>query len=144
MASATLKPIKIQIKNNTASGMYILLESHEIRYTKDNETKPPNRKYNIEVAVEVIHDNKRCRGKKTFSIARGTSIIKAVESLQVKKQEMIQILKTKGTLKREKPKEIVSVDSKDRRFEARWEAFINAKSVSKRKNTLAGCVNRRT
>jgi len=138
MASGTLKPIKIQIKNNTASGMYILLEPHEVRCTKDNETKPPNRKYNIEIAVEVIYDNKRCRGKKTFPIARGTSIIKAVESLQVKKQEMIQVLKTKGTLKREKPKEIVSVDSKDRRFEARWEAFINAKSVSKRKNTLTG------
>jgi len=26
-----------------ASGMYILLKNDEVRYTKDNETRPPNR-----------------------------------------------------------------------------------------------------
>jgi hypothetical protein len=67
MDTLAVKPIKIKLNNGTASGMYILLTSEEERYTKTNETKAPNRDYKIQVAIEVTHMNKRCRGKKTFN-----------------------------------------------------------------------------
>jgi len=69
------KPVKIKLNNCTASGMYILLNSNEVKYTKNNETKPPNRNYKIEVTVEAIHNHKRARGKETFNIRKGTSSI---------------------------------------------------------------------
>ena len=61
-----IKPVKIKLNNGTAGGMYILLDQNEIRYTNTDETRPPNRIYKIEIAVEAMFNNKRCRGKKTF------------------------------------------------------------------------------
>ena len=78
MASTRVKPIKVKLNNGTASGMYILINDEELKFTKENETKPPNRIYKIEIAIETMHNNKRCRGKQTFTIPKGTSIVKAV------------------------------------------------------------------
>ena len=58
MESQQLKPVKIKLNNGTASGMYILLKEDEIRFTKDGETRAPNRIYKIEVAVETVNRNK--------------------------------------------------------------------------------------
>jgi integrase len=130
-----LKAIKIKLNNNTASGMYILLKPHEIKYTKLNETKPPNRAYKIEVAVEVMYKNKRCRGKSTFNIVKGTSIVEAVSSLLGKKNEMKQILKMKGTLKLEKIT-LEKIDTRDRKFKSLYNAWINKKKITTAKNTV--------
>jgi len=102
MGDARTKPVKIKLNNGTASGMYILITPDEERYTKNNETRPPNRNYKIQVAVEAMYNNKRCRGKKTFNVPKGTSIVKAVSSLLGKKDEMLNTLKEKGTLRIEK------------------------------------------
>ena len=59
--------------------------------------KEITRNYKIEIAIEAIYKNKRCRGKKVFNITKGTSIIRAVESMISKRNEMISILKEKGT-----------------------------------------------
>lgn len=93
-----LKARKIKLNNGSATGMYILLSDDEVKYTKNNETKPPNRIYKIEIAVEVMFNNKRVRGKQTFTIPMGTSITKAVSSLLGKKQVMIDTLNKNGTL----------------------------------------------
>ncbi|MCX6076357.1 MAG: tyrosine-type recombinase/integrase [Campylobacterales bacterium] len=130
-----LKPVKINLNNGTASGMYILLTKDEIRYTKDNETKPPNRAYKIEVAVEAMHNNKRCRGKSTYSIVMGTSISKAVSSLLGKKEEMKEILRSKGSLKIEKVV-FEKIDTKDRKFKSLYNAWINNKKITTAKNTV--------
>ena len=130
-----LKPVKIKLNNGTASGMYILLSKDEIRYTKENETKPPNRAYKIEVAVEAMHSHKRCRGKTTFSIVMGTSISKAVSSLLGKKEDMKEILRSKGTLKVEKVV-LGKIDTKDRIFKSLYNAWINNKKITAAKNTV--------
>ncbi|MDX4060346.1 tyrosine-type recombinase/integrase [Aliarcobacter skirrowii] len=99
----TYKPCKIKLSNGTASGMYLLLNENEIRFDKDGNSKAPSgRAYKIQIEVEAVYKNRRKRGKKSFSIPAGTSIIKAVQSLQGKKNEMINTLKEKGTLKIEK------------------------------------------
>lgn len=130
-----MKPIKIKLNNGTASGMYILLESDEDKYTKNNETKPPNRNYKIQIAVEVVYNNKRCRGKKTFNITKGTSIVKAVSSLLGKKDEMISTLKEKGTLKIEKVS-TMRVDPKDKQLDTLFEVWIANKSINAKPNTV--------
>lgn len=135
MGTSAIKPIKIKLKNGTASGMYILLAPDEEKYTKDKETKPPNRNYKIQVAVEVMHNNKRCRGKKTFNIQKGTSIVRSVSSLLGKKDEMINTLKEKGTLKVEKVS-TKRVDPKDRRLDNLFEIWIANKSINARPNTV--------
>ena len=90
---ATYKPFKIKLSNGTASGMYLLANEDEIKFDKDGNTKPPSgRAYKIQIEVEAIYDNQRKRGKKSFSIPLGTSIIKAVQSLQGKKNGMINEL----------------------------------------------------
>ena len=100
---ATYKPFKIKLSNGTASGMYLLANEDEIKFDKDGNTKTPSgRAYKIQIEVEAIYNNQRKRGKKSFSIPLGTSIIKAVQSLQGKKNEMINALKNKGTLKTER------------------------------------------
>lgn len=66
MGSTEYKSVKIKLNNKTASGMYILISNDEIKYTKEHETKPPNRNYKIEVAVEVMYKSKRARGKETL------------------------------------------------------------------------------
>lgn len=100
---ATVKPYKIKLTNGTASGMYLMADEDEINYDKDGNTKPPKgRAYKIQIEVEAIYNNQRKRGKKSYSVPQGTSIIKAVQSLQGKRNTMISTLKTKGTLKSDK------------------------------------------
>jgi len=135
MGTLDVKPIKIKLNNGTASGMYILLTQEEERYTKTNETKAPNRDYKIQVAVEVIYNNKRCRGKKTFNIPKGTSIVKAVSSLLGKKDQMISTLKEKGTLKIEKVS-TKKINVKDRQLDTLFKIWIANKSIISKPNTV--------
>ncbi|WP_373002006.1 tyrosine-type recombinase/integrase [Sulfurimonas sp.] len=128
MGTTEHKPVKVKLNNKTASGMYILISNDEIRYTKENETKPPNRNYKIEVAVEVMYNHKRARGKETFNIRKGTSIAKAVRSLLGKREDMKNTLKSKGTLKVEK-KIISKIDTKDRKFKSIYAAWIARKQI---------------
>ncbi len=115
--------------------MYILLTSDEEKYTKQNETKPPNRNYKIHVAVEVMHNHKRCRGKKLFNVAKGTSLVKAVSSLLGKKDEMIATLKEKGTLKVEKVS-TKKVNLKDKQIDTLFEIWIANKSINSKPSTI--------
>lgn len=129
------KPVKIKLNNGTASGMYILVNDNEIKYTKENETKPPNRSYKIEVAVEAMNHHKRARGKETFTIAKGTSIAKAVGSLLGKREEMKNTLKSKGTLKIKK-KIIPKIDTKDRKFKSIYASWITRKKIEVSASTV--------
>ena len=127
--------IKLEAGDKRAQGMYILLKPSEEKYTAKGVTATPNRNYKIEIAIEAIYKNKRCRGKKVFNITKGTSIIRAVESMISKRNEMILILKEKGTLKTENIK-LPKVDPKDRSFENVYQAWINVKRIDKRANTI--------
>ena len=127
--------IKLEAGDKRAQGMYILLKPSEEKYTAKGVTATPNRNYKIEIAIEAIYKNKRCRGKKVFNITKGTSIIRAVESMISKRNEMISILKEKGTLKTENIK-LPKVDPKDRSFENVYQAWINVKRIDKRANTI--------
>ena len=135
MAASEHKPIKIKLNNGSASGMYILLISDEIRYTKNKETRPPNRIYIIQIAVEAIHNHKRCRGKQTFKIQKGTSIGKAVSSLLGKREEMKETLKTKGTLKKEKLT-LSKTNTTDRKLSSVYMAWISGKRINQSDNTI--------
>ena len=130
-------PIKIKLEagDKRAQGMYILLKPSEEKYTAKGVTATPNRNYKIEIAVEAIYKNQRCRGKKVFNITKGTSIIRAIESMISKRNEMISILKEKGTLKTENIK-LHKVDPKDRSFKNVYQAWINLKRIDKRANTI--------
>ncbi len=101
--------------------MYILISDDEIKYTKNNETRPPNRAYKIQIAVEAIHNHKRCRGKQSFNIQKGTSIAKAVNSLLGKREDIRTALKEKGTLTETK-KIIPKIDTTDRKFKSIYAA----------------------
>ena len=127
--------IKLEAGDKRAQGMHILLKPSEEKYTAKGVTATPNRNYKIEIAIEAIYKNKRCRGKKVFNITKGTSIIRAVESMISKRNEMISILKEKGTLKTENIK-LPKVDPKDRSFENVYQAWINVKKIDKRANTI--------
>ena len=127
--------IKLEAGDKRAQGMYILLKPSEEKYTAKGVTATPNRNYKIEIAIEAIYKNKRCRGKKVFNITKGTSIIRAVESMISKRNEMISVLKEKGTLKTENIK-LPKVDPKDRSFENVYQAWINVKRIDKRANTI--------
>ena len=129
------KPIKIRLNNGMASGMYILIQDDEIRYTKDDETKPPNRAYKIQIAVEAVYNNKRCRGKQSFKIQKGISIAKAVSSLLGKREAMKDTLKSKGTLKTKK-KIIPKIDTKDRKFKSIYAAWIARKQIEVSSSTV--------
>jgi len=131
MGVSEYKPVKIKLNNGSASGMYILLHANEIRYTKDDETKPPNRIYKIQIAVEAIYNNKKCRGKQSFQTPKGTSITKAVSSLLGKREEMKGLLKTEGTLKTEK-KIFKKIDTKDRKLSSIYETWITGKKINQR------------
>lgn len=135
MGISEYKSVKIQLKNKTASGMYILISNDEIKYTKDNETKAPNRNYKIEVAVEAMYNNKRARGKETFNIRKGTSIAKAVSSLLGKHEDMKNTLKSKGTLKVKK-KIIPKIDTKDRKFKSIYTGWIARKQIEVSQSTV--------
>jgi site-specific recombinase XerD len=132
-----MKPVKIRLSQGDlrAQGMYILLEEDEKKYTKTGITAPPNRIYKIEIAVESVFNNKRCRGKRSFEIRKGSSITKAVESLLGKKDELIKTLKDKGSLKIEK---IVSEkkDIKSRVLNDLFDIWINKKKINKKPNTI--------
>ncbi len=127
--------IKLEVGDKRAQGMYILLKPSEEKYTAKGVTVTPNRNYKIEIAVEAIYKNKRCRGKKIFNITKGTSIIRAIESMISKRNEMISILKEKGTLKTENIK-LPKVNPKDRSFKNVYQAWINVKRIDKRANTI--------
>ncbi len=97
--------IKLEAGDKRAQGMYILLKPSEEKYTAKGVTATPNRNYKIEIAIEAIYKNKRCRGKREGLILRkGTSIIRAVESMISKRNEMISILKEKRYFKNRKYK----------------------------------------
>ena len=139
----TAKPVKIKLYNGTASGMYILLSKDEVRYTKNNETKPPNRAYKIQIEIEAIYKDKRCRGKKSFNVAKGTSISKAVGSLLGKREEMKTTLRSTGTLKVIK-KITQIVDTNSRKFKAVYNAWIATKAINTSESTVKlynGCYN---
>lgn len=127
--------IKLEVGDKRAQGMYILLKPSEEKYTAKGVTITPTRNYKIEVAVEAIYNNKRCRGKKVFNITKGTSIIRAVENMIAKRNEMISTLKEKGTLKTETTK-LPKIDPKDRSFKNVYQAWINVKRIDKRANTI--------
>jgi integrase len=123
----TYKPYKIKLNNGTATGMYLLANEDEIKYDKTGNTKPPrSRSYRIQIEVEAVYNNKRKRGKKSFSIPQGTSMIKAVQSLQGKKNDMISTLKQKGTLKEEKIV-IEKISLVDGNFEEAWKSFYSTR-----------------
>lgn len=132
-----MKPIKIRLSQGDlrAQGMYILLEEDEEKYTKTGITSPPNRIYKIEIAVETVVNNKRCRGKRSFNIPKGTSITKAIESLLGKKDELIKTLKDKGSLKIEKIV-IEKQDTKSRVLNDLFDMWINKKKINKKPNTV--------
>ena len=132
-----MKPVKIRLSQGDlrAQGMYILLEEDEEKYTKNGITSPPNRTYKIEIAVETVVNSKRCRGKRSFNIPKGTSITKAIESLLGKKDELIKTLKDKGSLKVEK----IVIDKKDlksRVLNDLFDMWINKKKINKKPNTV--------
>jgi hypothetical protein len=132
-----MKPVKIRLTEGDlrAQGMYILLEENEEKYTKTGITSPPNRIYKIEIAVETIYNNKRCRGKRSFNIPKGTSITKAIESLLGKKDELIKTLRDKGSLKTEKIV-IEKKDTKSRLLNDLFNIWINKKKINKKPNTV--------
>ena len=132
-----MKPVKIRLSQGDlrAQGMYILLEEDEEKYTKNGITSPPNRIYKIEIAVETVVNNKRCRGKRSFNIPKGTSITKAIESLLGKKDELIKTLRDKGSLKTEKIV-IEKKDTKSRLLNDLFNIWINKKKINKKPNTV--------
>ena len=132
-----MKPVKIRLSQGDlrAQGMYILLEENEEKYTKNGITSPPNRTYKIEIAVETVVNNKRCRGKRSFNIPKGTSITKAIESLLGKKDELIKTLKDKGSLKIKKIV-IDKKDTKSRVLNDLFDLWINKKKINKKPNTV--------
>ena len=135
MSVSKHKPVKIRLNNGTASAMYIVIKEDEIRYTKENETKPPNRTYKIQIAVEAIYNHKRCRGKQSFQIKKGTSISKAVSSLLEKKEEMKETLKSKGTLI-SKEKLTSKINMQDRKFKSIYATWIDSKATEVSPSTV--------
>jgi integrase len=82
-----------------------------------------------------MHNYKRARGKETFTIAKGTSIAKAVGSLLGKREEIKNTLKSKGTLKIEK-KIIPKINTKDRKFKSIYAAWIARKAIEVSESTV--------
>ena len=132
-----IKPYKIKlvVGDKRAQGMYILLEPNEEKYTAKGVTAPPNRIYTIQIAVESMYRYKRCRGKRSFNVPKGTSIIKAVESMISKKNEMISTLKEKGSLKIEKIRSTLTTNLNSTINEL-FEKFISKKEINKKPNTV--------
>ena len=130
-----VKPTKIKLNNGSASGMYMLLGVNEHKLTSKGETQPPNRIYKIEIAVEATYNNKRCRGKKTFNIPKGTSLAKAVSTLLGERELMKETLRTKGTLKTKKVK-VINAKAVDRTFSSTYDSWINTKSINSSASTI--------
>jgi integrase len=129
-----LKSIKVKLNNGKAGGIYILLKADEVAATKSGETKVPSRDYKLEVTAEVVYNNMRCRGKFTTNIPKGTSLTKAVDGLQGRKQDMIDTLRSKGTLKVEKI--VVATPTKSRIISELFDSWLNNKRLSKKKGTI--------
>lgn len=127
--------IKLDIGDKRAQNMYILLNPSEVKYTSKGLTAPPNRIYNIQIAVETMFNNKRCRGKRSFTIPKGTSIIKAVESMIPKRNDMVKTLREKGSLKVEKIKNTKEV-SNESTIDDLFEKFMSKKEINKKPNTV--------
>lgn len=125
---------KISLKNGTSSNFYILSES-EPKIDKDGNTKAPNSDYKIQIEVAALYNNKRVRGKKSYTIPRGTTMVKAIQSLQGKKADMINKLKTKGTLKN-KTTTVVVKEINSRKFKDCWYAYYQSQlSAEKIRNS---------
>ncbi len=121
---------KINLKNGTAIGMYLFAEQNELKIDRFGNTQAPTgRAYKIQIEVEAIHNNKRCRGKRSYSIPSGTSMVSAVQSLLGKKNDLKNTLATYGTLKKEKPV-IVQVDNKSDIFKDCWNSYYNTRVLT--------------
>ncbi len=112
--------------------MYLLAQEDEIKLDKADNTKAPNRNYKIQIEVEAIYNNKRCRGKKIFSIPKGTSMVKACLSMIGNRITMIETIKEKGTLKVDKII-LENIDNDDRKFKTCFEKFIQNRKIATRK-----------
>lgn len=75
---------KIVLSNGSASNFYLLSDT-EPRVDKDGNTKAPNSDFKIQIEVATQYNNKRVRGKKSYTMPRGTTMVKAIQSLQGKK-----------------------------------------------------------
>jgi|GEM_PF-3949393 len=126
------KPFKIKLSKGDSKGMYLLANQDEIKLDKADNTKAPNRIYKIQIEVEAIYNNKRCRGKKIFSVPKGTSMVKACLSMISNRINMIEIIKEKGTLKIDKVV-FESIDNNDRMFKTCFEKFIQNRKIATRK-----------
>lgn len=126
------KLFKIKLSKGDSKGMYLLANKDEIKLDKADNTKAPNRAYKIQIEVEAIYNNKRCRGKKTFSVPKGTSMVKACLSMISNRINMIETIKEKGTLKVDKII-LESIDNNDRKFKTCFEKFIQNRKIATRK-----------
>jgi hypothetical protein len=126
------KPYKIQLSTGDSKGMYLLANEDEIKLDKAGNTKAPNRSYKIQIEVEAIYKNKRCRGKKSFIIQKGTSMVKACLSMISKRINMLETLKEQGTLK---AKKVVfeNIDNDDKKFKTCFEKFIQNRKIATKK-----------
>lgn len=126
------KPYKIKLATGDSKGMYLLAEKDEIKFDKAGNTKAPNRSYKIQIEVETIYNNKRCRGKKAYIIPKGTSMVKACLSMIGKRIALIETLKEKGTLKANKII-LENIDNGDRKFKTCFDKFIQNRKIATRK-----------
>ncbi|MEW6552214.1 MAG: tyrosine-type recombinase/integrase [Campylobacterota bacterium] len=135
------KPVKIKLANGSAVGIYVLLTNSEYNIidnvatapsdTNGNTKAPRGRAYKLEVTCEVVRKNKRCRGKKTINIPKGTSMVKAVEAAQSVKKEMQKELEEKGTLKKEKIL-LPTVNPNSTTFGECWYHYYNTQILTKK------------
>lgn len=128
---------KITLNNGTATNFY-LLSDLEPKIDKDGNTKSPNTDYKIQIEVETKYNNERVRGKKSYTIPQGTTMVKAVQSLQGKKADMIEKLKTNGSLKNKSKTDIEVKDINSRKFKDCWKNYYEALLTSNklRKSTF--------
>lgn len=115
---------KIVLKNGTAANFYILSDT-EPRVDKDGNTKAPNSDYKIQIEVATKFNNQRVRGKKSYTMPRGTTMVKAIQSLQGKKAEMIDKLKSNGSLKN-KTTAVIVKDINSRKFKDCWKSYYQS------------------
>lgn len=115
---------KVVLTNGTAANFYMLSDT-EPKIDKDGNTKAPNSDYKIQIEVAAEYNNKRVRGKKSYTIPRGTTMVKAIQSLQGKKAEIINKLKTTGSLKN-RTINVVVKDVNSRKFKDCWKAYYQS------------------
>lgn len=116
---------KIVLSNGSATNFYLLSDT-EPRIDKDGNTKAPNSDFKIQIEVATQYNNKRVRGKKSYTMPRGTTMVKAIQSLQGKKAEIINKLKTNGTLKNKNiPVIVKGINS--RKFKDCWKTYYQSR-----------------